>query len=286
MKEAILATRGSRLARAQAEEVRQALMNLGWRVKLCIVSTRGDLDRRGALREIGGNGLFVREIERVLHTGAADLAVHSAKDLPYQLMKGLVIAGTPKAEDPRDCLLYPAGKPPRPGSRIGTGSPRRRLEFEKSYPRVNYLEIRGNVTTRVDKLRRGEYDGIILAKAGLDRLGWSAEDIAVRVFEPEEMLPAPCQGILAVECRAEDTALRAALSEISDAETHRRFLAEREMFGALQTDCSVPAAAYAEVMGDRVRLRAMLQGRQAEVTGLFETYPVLCAKLRKCLNEE
>jgi len=286
MKEVVLATRGSRLARVQAEEVRQALTALGWRVKLRIVSTRGDLNRGGALREIGGDGLFVRELERVLYTGEADLAVHSGKDLPFQLMEGLVIAGTPKAEDSRDCLLYPAGKPPYPGSRIGTGSPRRRLECAKWYPGMNYLEIRGNVPTRIEKLRQGEYDGIILAKAGLNRLGWSAQDIEIRVFQPEEMLPAPCQGILAVECRTEDTELRAALRQISHEETYRRFLVEREMFGSLKIDCSMAAAAYAEVTEDQVRLRAMLQGKQAEVIGPFEAYPLLCAQLRKRLLEE
>lgn len=283
MREVVLATRGSRLALVQAEEVREALTSLGWQVELRVVSTKGDLNRRGSLREIGGNGLFVREIERVLQTGEADLAVHSGKDLPYQLAKGLMIAGTPKAADPRDCLLYPAGKPVRPGSRIGTGSPRRQLECAKCYPGMNYPEIRGNVTTRVEKLRRGEYDAIILAKAGLDRLGWSAEDIETKIFQPEEMLPAPCQGILAVECRTKDTELRDALDKISHAETYRRFLAEREMFRSLQTDCSAAAAAYAEVTGNRVRLRAMLQGRRAEVSGPFEAYPELCLQIRKQL---
>ena len=285
MREVVLATRGSRLARIQADEVRQVLTALGWRVKLRIVTTKGDRDRKGFLQEIGGNGLFVREIERVLCSGEADLAVHSAKDLPYQLLEGLVIAGTPKAADPRDCLLYPVGKPPRPGSRIGTGSPRRRLEYARRYPDAMYLEIRGNVLTRVEKLRRGEYDGIILAKAGLDRLNWSAEDFEMRVFQPEEMLPAPCQGILAVECRAEDTELRAVLGAISHEKTRRRFLVERELFGALRTDCSVAVAAYAEIVGERVRLRSMLRGRRAEIIGSFRAYPVLCAKLRKRLLE-
>ena len=172
----ILATRGSALAMAQAAIVKKKLEDVGEQVTILPVKTKGDRDRQRPLTEIGGDGLFIRELEKVLLSGEADLAVHSAKDLPYQLADGLRIAGVPEAADPRDCLLTRsctadpgADYGPDPLC-IGTGSPRRRLEYARRYPDAMYLEIRGNVLTRVEKLRRGEYDGIILAKAGLDRL--------------------------------------------------------------------------------------------------------------------
>lgn len=286
MRKLTLATRGSALARAQAEEVRRALKDRGWPVELLVVETRGDRDRCRPLGEIGGDGLFVREVERALLSGQADLAVHSGKDLPYQLLDGLVVAGTPEAADPRDCLLTPAGRPLPEQGRVGTGSPRRRLECACLYPQAEFVEIRGNVPTRLDKLRRGECDGLILAKAGLDRLGIRDEDLDLRVFRPEEMLPAACQGILALECRESDAEVIAALRDCTHGDTWRRFLVERELFGALRTDCSAAVAVYAEIAGDSVRLRAMLQGRRAEGTAPFSDYKNLCAALREQLLRE
>ena len=168
MRKLILATRGSRLALIQAELVRSALLAEGAGTEIRIVSTKGDRDRISSIAEIGGRGLFVTELERILLEGDADIAVHSGKDLPYRLQKGLVIAGVPEAAAPNDCLI--TNRETKTIRRIGTGSPRRVLECRKFYPDAEYGSIRGNVDTRLEKLRRGEYDGILLAKAGLDRL--------------------------------------------------------------------------------------------------------------------
>lgn len=290
-----LATRGSRLALAQAGLVKSALEALGQTVELVEVTTRGDRDRTNPLIAIGGQGLFVREVERCLLDGTADLAVHSGKDLPYELAKGLAIAGVPKAASPGDVLVARKGVPIRT---IGTGSPRRILECKRFYPNACYENIRGNVDTRLRKLRDGEYDGIVLAKAGLERLkdedGISAfekatQEFDVREFSPNEFLPAPCQGILAVECRSGDEELIHLLREISDPVSRARFDAERTLFCLLQADCSVPLGVHADVepaKGDasyRYRLSALLGDRKTSRAGY--DLDRICAEIGEELTE-
>ncbi|MGN0555582.1 MAG: hydroxymethylbilane synthase, partial [Candidatus Fimenecus sp.] len=176
MKKIILATRGSKLALVQANQIKNALEQQGANVELLTVSTKGDKDQVSPINQIGGRGLFVTEIEKYISDGRADIAVHSGKDLPYRLSDGLTVAGTPKAADARDCLLTRKGEAPAENAVIGTGSPRRIAECKKYYPNARYESIRGNVDTRLQKLRDGFYDGILLAKAGLDRLGADLSD--------------------------------------------------------------------------------------------------------------
>ena len=253
MKTLKLATRAGKLALVQANHVKDLLAEQGVEAEIVKVSTKGDQDRKSSLRAIGGDGLFVRGIEQVLLAGEADIAVHSSKDLPYELADGLVIAGVPKAAAAEDLLLIPKDRPldsVRAAGRtpvIGTGSARRRHYYEKLEPDVTFAEIRGNITTRVEKLRRGDYDAIILARAGLDRIHFDLSDFEVRHFTAAEMVPSCCQGILAVECREADTEIREVLAKISDEKTRQRFDIERKLFRGMQADCSVAAAVHAQI---------------------------------------
>ena len=274
----ILATRGSALAVAQAELVRQKLEAAGASVTILPVTTKGDRDRNRPLTEIGGDGLFIRELEKVLLSGEADLAVHSGKDLPFRLAEGLVIGGVPEMGDPRDCLL----RRPDAGRIIGTGSPRRQAEYRRLDPEAEFAGIRGNINTRIERLKEGKYDGIILAKAGLDRLKPDISGLTATVFSAEEMIPAPCQGILAVECRAEDRRIRELLQAVTDPQAERRFTAERCLFQRLQADCAVPVGVYAEFYGtdgEEMRIRVLFRGARMEKCGPASGYRALCDEI-------
>ncbi|MBQ9269512.1 MAG: hydroxymethylbilane synthase [Oscillospiraceae bacterium] len=279
MKTIKLATRGSKLALVQSNLVKALLEARGHCVDIVTVSTRGDRDQKSPLTKIGGNGLFVREVETYLLDGRADIAVHSGKDLPYELASGLLIGGTPAAADPRDCLLSRRGTKPGAGAVIGSSSPRRTLECRRFYPDAEYQSIRGNVDTRLWKLRDGQYDGIILAKAGLDRLQADLSDLDVRTFDVEDFLPAPCQGILAIECRERDPEMRRILKSMTDQTAWRRFLAEREMLSLLQADCSAALGAHCALQGKQAAITGLFQGRKATRTGLWSDYPVLCREI-------
>ena len=281
----ILATRGSALAMAQAAIVKKKLEDAGEQVTILPVKTKGDRDRQRPLTEIGGDGLFIRELEKVLLSGEADLAVHSAKDLPYQLAEGLSIAGVPEAADPRDCLLARsctadpgADHGPDPLC-IGTGSPRRIVQYRSLDPAAEFAGIRGNINTRIGKLKEGAYGGIILAKAGLDRLMPDLTGLKVRIFSPEEMIPAPCQGILAAECRSSDRRTVELMERITDTEALRRFEAERYLFGRMKADCSVPLGVYAEFQGDTVTIRALFGARRFVKKGPGAEYRRLCDEI-------
>lgn len=267
MRKLILATRGSRLALAQSNAVQAQLEKLGVTIEQKIVKTKGDRDRTSPLREIGGKGLFVKEIELQLQSGQADIAVHSGKDLPYVLMEGMTIAANPKAADARDCLIFCKNRELPKMPVIGTGSPRRIEAGRRLYPDAVFKEIRGNIDTRIRKLVEGEYDAIVLAKAGIDRLGVSMEDLELRMFETEEFIPAACQGILAVECRSADEEVVSLLQQISDSEAKLRFELERKIFCGLQADCSMAVGVHAEVSGDEVRLMAMYNGKKYSCSG-------------------
>ncbi len=271
-----LATRGSKLALIQANIVKTALEKNGAQVELIIVSTKGDRDQKSPINSIGGRGLFVKEIEQYLLDGRADIAVHSGKDLPYELESGLMIAGTPKAVDSRDLLIIRKGITEI--KLIGTGSPRRIAECKRFYPDAEYESIRGNVDTRLSKLRSGEYDAIILAKAGLDRLSADLSDFDVVPFDVNEFIPSACQGIIAVECRVDDTETAALLHSISDKETERRFKAERYMFSLLKADCSVPLGVHCEIIGDEYTVAAMYQNKKMTKSGT--DYITLCNEIK------
>lgn len=280
MRKLVLAARGSRLSRIQADSVKNLLAEKGVSVTILEVCTRGDRDETSPLVQIGGQGLFVSEIERCLLEGKADIAVHSGKDLPYRLKDGLIAAGVPKAADPRDCLLFRKGESWKSDGVIGTGSPRRVVECKKFYPDARYESIRGNVDTRLEKLKNGLYDGILLAKAGLDRLQADLSDFQVRIFEPSECIPSACQGILCAECRQCDTEIRDLLREISDPPSFRRFEAERYMLNLMRADCTVPLGVYSELLGEDIKITAMLDGKKSTQRGPFAQYPFLCEKIR------
>ncbi len=254
MKPVRLGTRGSRLARAQTalaiEMLRSVAPNLVF--ETVVVRTQGDRDRTTPLANLGGFGAFVKELEQELLKGTIDLAIHSAKDLPLELADGLAIGAVLPRGDPRDVLVTRKNFLGEP-RRIGTSSVRRRAAMIKSFPGCEPLEIRGNIDTRLDKLRAGEYDAIVLAKAGLDRAGLAAEsDLTYRVFSVEEVVPAACQGLLAVECRAGEYANL--LSAVDDAASRRAFNLERGVLALLGGDCSRPVGAFADVSDDGVIL--------------------------------
>lgn len=283
MRKLILATRGSRLALAQADAVQAQLESLGVTIEQKIVKTRGDRDRISPLSRIGGKGLFVKEIELQLQSGEADIAVHSGKDLPYEIMDGMTIAANPKAADPRDCLIFCENRELPKKPIIGTGSPRRIEACRKFYPDAAFKEIRGNIDTRLRKLAEGEYDAVLLAKAGIDRIGLSMEGLVCKVFETEEFIPAACQGILAVECRSEDEEVAALLKQISDPDTRLRFELERKIFCELQADCSVAVGVHAEILDGKVRLLAMYQGKKYSCTGRLEDAEQLIQEMKRQL---
>jgi hydroxymethylbilane synthase len=247
-----LATRGSQLALAQSGHIaRRVAELLGVEVDLVTVKTSGDRLADVSLAKVGGKGLFVKEIEEALLEGRADLAVHSAKDLPARIAPGLVLAAFPERADPRDALVARAPgarvEALPAGARIGTGSARRATQLRALRPDLEVLPLRGNVTTRLDRLAEGRFDAVILACAGLDRLGLG-DRIAERIA-PELLLPSVGQGVLAIEARA-DGALASDLAGLGDPDAARAIQTERAFLVRLEGDCNVPLAAFARVEGD------------------------------------
>ncbi len=292
-----LATRGSALALAQADLVKNALEQRtgaqGEQIEVEVqkVTTHGDVDRTSKLTEIGGKGLFVRGIERELLEGRADIAVHSAKDLPYETAEGLVIAGVPKCADARDVLICAKGRKIGPSLEtnhspvIGTGSPRRVEELKKLFPNAVFRENRGNIETRLRKLKERQFDAIVLAKAGIDRLKLDLSGLDVRILTPEECIPAGCQGILAVECRKDDIEICRILQKISDPATMERFRIERYVFGRLKADCSKAVGVYADVQRGKLILTGMLLGKKEKLSGKRENWKEISDELCKKLME-
>ena len=287
MRKIVLATRGSKLALTQAEQVKALIEAKGFECELLIVKTKGDKDQNRPIHEIGGDGLFVREIEKALLDKSADIAVHSAKDLPYELAEGLLIAGVPKAASPADCLirLKTAASKDEPVV-IGTGSPRRICEYLAIDENVEFKSLRGNIDTRLGKLESGEYDSIILARAALDRLNIDLSPYDVYEFSSEEMIPAACQGIIAIECRSDDEEIVRLLEEVSDLETKRRFDLERSVFCKLKADCKSALGVHAKIEGDSVTLMALKDERKVCLEGRFEDRQELAEMALAMLTEE
>jgi hydroxymethylbilane synthase len=261
MKKLVIATRRSRLALWQAQHIAERLQaaHAGLRVELLPMSTRGDelIDRR--LDEAGGKGLFVKELENAMSDARADLAVHSMKDVPADLPPGFVLAAIGEREDPRDALVsskYKTLAEMPGGATVGTSSLRRQAQIVERHPGLEVRLLRGNVDTRIAKLDRGEYDAIVLAAAGLTRLGLEAR-IAARL-EAEAMLPAPGQGALGIECLAGRAELVALIAPLADAASAACVRAERTVSRALGGSCTLPLAAFAQMNGNRVRLRALV----------------------------
>lgn len=254
-------TRGSRLALAQTGLVAALLRerNPGAEVELVEVSTAGDRDQTSSLSSGEGIGWFTSALQDALLAGEVDVAVHSYKDLPTKRPAGLVIAAVPLREDPRDALVSRDGRTFRrlpPGARVGTSSARRTVQLAAIRPDLEIVPIRGNVDTRIRKVDAGEYDAAVLALAGLKRLG--LESRASHVFGFEELLPAPAQGVLAVECRADDAPLRSMLVAIDDPVIRQSVTAERTFLATLEAGCSFPAGAYAEHFGSTLKLHGLI----------------------------
>jgi hydroxymethylbilane synthase len=253
-----IATRGSQLALHQANLVASALVGAhpGLSTETVVVRTAGDVMADVPLTQIGGQGVFAKEIQRSVLDGAADLAVHSAKDLPPRPVDGLVIAAVPPRADPRDALVGTPLAALPPGARIATGSARRRAQLASLRPDLTFVELRGNVERRAARADADDVAAVVVALAALDRLALKTRPIDV--LAPSVMLPQIGQGALALECRADDARLRALLAAIDDAETHRALLAERALLEALGASCSVPVAGWARLIDGRLRLDGLL----------------------------
>ena len=248
-----LGTRGSTLAMAQARSVAAELSRP---VELVEVRTHGDASAQAVAR-LGGTGVFVTALRERLLAGEIDLAVHSLKDLPTAATPGLVVAAIPPREDPRDVLVArdELGLAELPGgARVGTGSPRRAAQLRALGLGLEVVATRGNVDTRLRLVSDGRLDAVVLARAGLARLGRLTD--ATEVLDPLQMLPAPGQGALAVECRADDEELRALLRALDDPATRAAVAAERAVLSALQAGCTAPVGALADFADDELYLRA------------------------------
>lgn len=253
-----LGTRGSPLARWQAEWVAARLGDVHVDVELVLITTKGDV-KAGPLGQIGGEGLFTKEIQRALLEREIDFAVHSLKDLPTTPVEGLTLAAVPPREENSDVLVSKLAKSVAelpPNARIGTGSLRRKSQLLHQRPDLQVLEIRGNVETRLRKLDDGEYDAIVLAEAGLKRLGLA--DRITAVLPRDAMLPAVGQGALGIEARADDKHTLAALKQIDDDATHQAVVAERTLLATLRAGCLAPVGAWARTIGGELVLEAVV----------------------------
>lgn len=265
-----LGTRGSALALAQAGYVQERLRSLGHEVELVRIQTKGDVST-APLESIGGTGVFVTALREALLDGRVDLAVHSLKDLPTAPADGLVVAAIPEREDPRDVLCARDGlklSDLPAGARVGTGSPRREAQLHALGLGIEIVGLRGNVDTRLGKVADGTLDAVVLARAGLARLG--RLDSVTEALDPMQVLPAPGQGALAVECRTADTALVEALGALDDAATRAAVTAERTLLAVLEAGCTAPVGAYAEAAegeeGLELYIRAVVASRDGSVS--------------------
>ena len=239
-----IATRASPLARWQAERVGGLL---GRDVEYVLVTTTGDRDQTSELHAIGGQGVFTKEVQQAVLDGRADVAVHSAKDLPTETPSGLVLATIPERADPRDALAGCAFENLAPGARIGTDSVRRRAQLAAARPDLMFGPLRGNIETRLRKREELGYDAVVVAFAALERLGLAAQ--AASVFEPGVMMPQVAQGALAAECRFDDERILSRLCAIDDPVAHRAVDAERAYLAELGGGCTLPSGALAHAEG-------------------------------------
>jgi len=241
-----LGSRKSPMAVSQSGDVARLITErTGRRVEIVGVTTFGDVSRE-QLTQIGGTGVFVSALRESLLRGEVDFAVHSLKDLPTGAAPGIALAAVPPRDDPRDALVGRDGAKLAdlpPGGRVGTGSPRRAAQLAVLRGDVSCVPIRGNANTRLAKMQAGEFDAVVLAYAGLARIGLT--DLISEIFEPDDMVPAPGQGALAVECRADDTALAALLGTVDHPASRAAVTAERSLLAALEAGCSAPVGAFA-----------------------------------------
>ena len=285
-----IGSRESKLAVIQSELVMEAIRRAepDAELELVTMKTTGDKILDKTLDQIGGKGLFVKELDQALRDGRADFTVHSLKDMPMELPPDLPLAAFSKRADPRDVLVLPEGvTEPDPEKPIGCSSRRRQLQLQALFPEMAVKPVRGNVQTRLRKLQEGEYSALVLAAAGLKRLG--LEDRITRVFSVEEMLPAAGQGILAVQTRAgmDCGCLRA----VHDPDTACCALAERAFVRALNGGCSSPVAAYADVTGETLTLTGLYVSddetviRKGSLTGMKQDAEALGSELAAQLKD-
>jgi hydroxymethylbilane synthase len=253
-----IGTRGSALALWQARHVQERLASLGHEATLQEITTTGDRIQDRRLEVVGGKGAFLKEIEEALLAGEVDLAVHSLKDVPTALPAGLSLVAILERADPRDVLVSGGARLSelRAGARVGTTSLRRRSLVRALRPELELEDLRGNVDTRLRRLREGRFDAILLAMAGLARLGRASE--ATEALDPREFVPAPGQGAIAIECRDDDVAIRSALTALDHAATARAVAAERAFLAALGGGCNVPLGAHAFAAGGDLELVAFV----------------------------
>lgn len=272
----LLGTRGSPLALAQSQWVADqlVLLNPGLDIQLKQISTSGDRIQNRFLNDIGGKGLFVKEIEEALLKNEIDLAVHSLKDMPAVLPEGLRLGAMPAREDPQDVLLSREGtelSTLKSGAVIGTTSLRRRLQIQRKRPDLKFEMLRGNIDTRVGRLKNGDFDAIVLAKAGMKRLG-----IAWAGTVDLEMIPAPGQGTLAIEAREHDEEVQKILAPFNHEPTRIASEAERFVMRALGGSCNLPMGAFGKIEGEQFHLKAFIaspDGREwieEEISGSTE----------------
>ena len=258
-----LGSRRSPMAVAQSRGVARLLTErTGRPVDIVGVTTLGDVSRE-QLTQIGGTGVFVSALRESLLRREVDFAVHSLKDLPTGAPQGITLAAIPPRDDPRDTLVARNGAKLADlpaGARIGTGSPRRAAQLAVLRGDITCVPIRGNAGTRLAKVRDGELDAVVLAYAGLARIGHT--DLVSEVFEPDSMVPSPGQGALAVECRAEDAELTGLLATIDHWQSRAAVTAERGLLAALEAGCSAPVGAYAALSGTQLRLDAVVLGEK------------------------
>jgi hydroxymethylbilane synthase len=253
-----IGTRGSLLAKWQAESVRkQIFATAGVEAEIVIIKTSGDKLQNIPLSQAGGKGVFIKELEEALVEETIDLAVHSVKDVPTDTPSRLMFPAVCRRDDVRDCLVAANGAVLanlRKGARVGTGSLRRQAQLRHMRPDLDVRELRGNVDTRLRKVESGEYDAVMLAKAGLDRLGWSER--ITETLSPEVFLPAVGQGAIAVECRLKDLEASEVVAGLDDAETRTAIIAERALLAALHGGCQVPLGAWARIERGELVLEA------------------------------
>ena len=292
-----IATRGSALSRAQAAIVQRKIEARGYETEIVTVALRSDRSEMTGLHETDGDGLYVRELERVMLTGEADIAIHSAKHLPWQLSPGLVIGGLPDSRDARDMLLINASNSddeaeymvgghvfglPK-GAVVGTESPRRISQLRRLHPDATFRPVRGDITRRIEKLRTdfdGHIDAILLAKADFERMQRPIDDLTKHIFSPAELVPAPCQGLLAAECHEGDMEVLELLGSMTKESDMKRFTVERRLFTALQADHSTPVGIHAEIYpSGGITVYLYYDGKKLIRQGSWEEHEKLCREV-------
>ncbi len=264
-----IATRKSALALWQANFVRESLLSRHGELEVEIVgfTTEGDRNQHSPLTEIGGKGIFVKELEQALLSDRADIAVHSMKDVPGELAHGLVIGAICEREDPRDALIATDGKrfeELADGSRVGSSSLRRRLQIKEHFPGLNYGDLRGNVDTRLRKLDDGDYEGIVLAASGLRRLG--LDHRVTELIDVSCCLPAAGQGALGIECRQDDTRVQAYIDVLNHADSLACVTTEREVTVRLGATCNLPIGVFAQIDGTQIAIQTYVSDSQGNRT--------------------